>query len=179
MPFYGRIRPRPPIWQPILVWAAPMLVLTAARAAFVVPALTVGRPGVLARLFYVVGFTVVGGSVAGACFWVLDLPPLRASDALRWLAGTFFTAAYLVAFSLAAGQFGPTSPSAQLTRPAFVIGTVIVSALFGWLLGKGVLTRAGTTERIYLSPADYAALSPSDQADLTPEEQETKGSKRA
>jgi hypothetical protein len=169
MPFYLRLRSRPPIWQPALLGAGLMLIWTTARAVFVGSATGARQPGVLARILYIVAFTIVGGLLAGASYWVLDLPPLKRSVQLRWLGGTIAAAAALTAFSLAASQFGRTAPIAQLTRPAFAMSTLLVSVIFGWLLAKGFFTRGDTSQRVYLSPAAFAALSPADQARLRPD----------
>lgn len=169
MPFYLRVRSRAPIWQPALLGAGLMLIWTSARAVFAVSAPGASPPRVLDRLLYICAYTIVGGSLAGASYWALDLPPFRRSGPLRWLGGTVFAAAALTVFSLAASQFGRTSPIAQLTKPGFVMSTLLVSVIFGWLLAKGFFTRAGSSQRVYLSPAEFATLPPADQARLRPD----------
>jgi hypothetical protein len=169
MPFYTRIRARRPLWQPVLLGAGLLLVLTTARAVLVVPALAESRPGILARVLYIVGFTVIGGSVAGACYWVLGCAPFKRPSLLRMLGGTVSAIACLIVFALASSQFGHGSPVARLLKPAFVISTLLVSVLFGGLYGRGLLPRSGTVERIYLTPAEFTALPPVAQAGLQPE----------
>lgn len=168
MPFYTRIRLRPPLWQPMVLGAGLLFVYTTARAVFVVPALAASRPGVLALAGYIGAFALVGGCVAGVCYWALDLAPVKRSTPMRWLGGTVGVAAYLTAFALAANQFGTESPFAQLLKPGFVISTGLISVIVGGLFAKGLLTRSDTAERIYLTPAQFTALSPPDQARLRP-----------
>ena len=166
MPFYTRIRPRRPIWQPVLLGAGFLLVWTTARAVLLRPAMAAARPGVLALVLYISAFTIIGGSVAGACYWALDFAPFRRSPLMRWLGGTVTAAICLTILALAASQFGPKSPLARVFEPGFVISTVLVSAIFGAFFAKGILTRTHTAERVYLTPAEFTALSPADQARL-------------
>jgi hypothetical protein len=169
MPFYIRLRPRRPLWQPILLGAGLLLVWTSARAVFVVPALAAPRPGMLALVLYIGAFAIAGGSLAGACYWALDLAPFKRSALIRGLGGTVSVAAFLTVFALAGGQFGPKSPLARLFEPTFVISTLLVSSILGGVFAKGLLTRAETEERIYLTPAEFSALAPEDRARLRPD----------
>jgi hypothetical protein len=157
------------MWQPVMLGAGLLLLSTTARAVFVVPAPAAPRPGMLARMLYIGAFTIIGGSVAGASYLALDLAPFKRSPLMRWLGGTVSAVVCLTVFALGASQFGPRSPLARLFEPAFVVSTVLISVIFGGLFARGLLTRSGTPERIYLTPAAFTALSPLDQARLRPD----------
>jgi hypothetical protein len=146
-----------------------MLIWATGHAAFRVHAPAVGHPTVLRQVLFILAFTTVGGAVAGALYWTLDAAPFRHSVPLRWVAGTAGTAAYLTTFTLAASQSSPTGLSARVTQPTFILSTVLVSLVFGWLIAKDPFALADGTKRVYLTPIEFAALAPSEQARLRPD----------
>jgi hypothetical protein len=168
MPFYHRTRARRPLWQPALLGTLVLLVWTAARVVFAVRGAAEPRPGALSAMLYVVGYAIVGGLLAGGWYWALGLAPLKGSTLIRSVAGTGCVASCLAVLALAASQFGARPPLEQVSRPAFVLSTLLVSAIFGGLFGTGLLSRSGDAERVYLTPAEFTALSAAEQARLRP-----------
>lgn len=169
MPFYTRARSPLRHWKPALLGAGVFFLWTVARVVFVLPVPGGGNPGVIARIFYIFGFTAAGGVLAGAFYWALALRPVQDSTLLRSLAGTVLAASFLTGFTIASSYWAPGPPVPRLAQPGFVLSTTLISILFGWLLGRDLLDWAGATERVYLNPAQFAALSVTEQAQLRPE----------
>jgi hypothetical protein len=139
------------------------------------PTAAIGRRSLDAVTLYVLAFTAVGGAVAGALSWTLATSRLRRSTPLRVLAGAVGAGIYLATLTLAASLGVPTGPWSRLTGSTFILSTGLVALVLGWVIATDPFDLARTTERIYLSPADFASLAPSDQAQLRLDSAESKG----
>jgi hypothetical protein len=169
MPFYIRTSPRRPLWYPALWGAGPMLVWTVVQALRVGHQVSGPLLGGLARGLYVVALTLLAGAVAGAVYWSVDAPRLRHSPLLRLIPATAGVALYLTMLTLGADLAKPEGPWMRLARPAFILGTGLVSLLFGWFIARDPFDIAARTQRVYLTPAEVAALTPSQRALLVPD----------
>ena len=168
MPFYILTRPTRPIWQILLLGAAVMLIWATGQAIFL-PFPSAGtHPSVFRQVTHIIALTAVGGAVAGALYWTLRAAPFRQSVPLRWLAGTAGSAAYLITFTLAASRSGP-EPWTRVTQPSFLLSTLLICTVFGWLLAKDPFGLAQRAKRVYLTPLEFAALAPADQERLRPD----------
>lgn len=168
MPFYLRSRPNRPIWHPALWGAGPMLVLTFGQAVFGLPSRSSGGPGILARILFILGYTLVGTILAAGSYWVLNHRMVQASRPFRWLGMSLSVALGLTILTLAFKQFDRRPALANITRPSFVISTGMLSIIVGGLFAYGLLFRTDGPARVYLSPAEFQALSPSERALLQP-----------
>jgi hypothetical protein len=145
-----------------------MLIWVTGRAMFLAPSPPAARPPVLRQVLYILAFTAVGGALAGGLYWTLGAAPFKKSAALRWVAGTAGVAAYLTSFTLAASPSSP-GPWGRVTQPSFILSTGFIALVFGWLIAKDPFALASDTERVYLTPVEFAALAPSEQARLRPD----------
>jgi len=131
--------------------------------------ITAAHSTVLRHVLYVFAFTVAGGAVAAGLYWALDTVLLRRSTPLRVVTGTAAAGIYLTTLTLAASLANPAGPWTRVTQPNFMLSTSVVSLVFGWFIARDPFALAETTERVYLTPAEFAALAPSDQARLHPD----------
>ncbi len=166
MPFYIRTRPRRPFWHPV-AWGAGAMLAWAAGQAVLLPRTSEGdRLSIVELMLYVFAFTVVGGIVAGALSWALATPLLRRSPPLRLITGTVGAAVYLTTMTVAASLAVPTGPWSRVNRSTYIVSTGLISLVLGWCIANDPFNLVKTTERVYLSPSEFAALSPADQAHL-------------
>lgn len=168
MPFYFRTRPPLPLWQPPAAGAAALLVLTVGRALFGMPAHASGGPGILDRLLYVLGFTLLGGLLAGAAWWGLQRPEVRRPAALHAGAVTLATFLGIVLVTSAMAAHDARGGLGRLYRTEWFLSTAIVAAAAAVAFTFVYLPRRAAAARVYLSPADYAALSPGEKERLVP-----------
>jgi hypothetical protein len=166
MPFYVRTPSPRPLWHPAAAGAGVMLVWALVQA-FLLPKSV--HPGALHLLFVILGLSLVGGIVAGALGWVLGLPVLGRSLALRWAAGTAATMIFLIGLTLAASQAEPGGPWSRVTRSSFLLSTLLLAVVIGWIVARDPFKLARTEARVYLTPGAFAALSQSERDRLRPE----------
>jgi cytochrome c biogenesis protein CcdA len=145
-----------------------MLVLTFGQAVFGLPSRSSGGPGILARILFILGYTLVGTILAAGSYWVLNHRMVQASRPFRWVGMSLCLALGLTIFTLALRQFDKPPALANITRPSFVISTGVLSVIVGGLFGYGLLFRTEGPERVYLSPAQFQALSPTERDLLQP-----------
>lgn len=168
MPFYYRTRPPLPLWQPPAAGAAALLVYTLGQALFGMPSQANGGPGVGGRVLYVLGFTLLGGLLAGAAYWGLQRPEVRRPAPLYAAAVTLATFLGIVLVASAGAAYDARGGIGRLYRPGWFVSTLIVAAAAAVAFTFVYLPRRDAAARVYLSPADYAALSPGEKERLQP-----------
>lgn len=168
MPFYFRTRPPLPLWQPPAAGAAAMLVFTLGRALFGMPAQASGGPGVVDRLLFVLGFTLLGGLLTGAVYWALQRPEVRRPPPVHAAAVTLAAFLFIVLVMSASAAHDARGGLGRLYRPEWFVSTLIVAAAAAVAYTFVYLPRREAAARVYLSPADYAALSPGEKERLQP-----------
>jgi hypothetical protein len=162
MPFYLRSRPRRPLWHLAVAGAGIMLLWAATQTLRGAP--PPGAPsGTLGRVLLVLALTLVGGAVTGGVYWALGLRPLRQTPLYAMAAATAGSLVYLMTLTLAASQAEPAGIWSRVTRPAFFLSSLLLSLVLGWLIARDPFDLVKSTERVYLTPAQYAALSPPEQ----------------
>lgn len=169
MPFYIRTPTPRPLWQLAAAGAGVMFVWSLAQAILVATSSRGVHPGGLSLTLAILGLTLVAGGAAGGLGWLLALPVLRQSLALRWAAGTVATLIFLIGLTLAASQGEPGGPWSRVTRSSFLFSTLFLSVVGGWIVAKDPFRLARSTERVYLTPGAFAALPPSAQERLQPD----------
>jgi len=168
MPFYIRTRPRRPLWHPAVAGAGVML-LWALGQAILLATSHVAQPSLLRQGLVILALTMVGGAVASALYWALGLSLFLQSTQLRLAAGTIAVMVYLVALTLAASQGEPGGAWARVGRPTFLVSTLLLSLVLGWLIAGDPFGLVKSTDRVYLTPAEFAALPQSAQEGLRPD----------
>ena len=167
MPFYRRTRAPRPLWHFPLAAASLMLLWGAGVALGHARSPREASASALGVALYLVALAVLAGLVTGAVVWALRQGPLRQSLYLRWLAGTAAMMVYLALLTIAAGLTTPAGPWAQVTRTDFRVSTLLLSVLFGWVVARDPFGLTRHTERVYLTPAAFAALPASERERLT------------
>ncbi len=163
MPFYLRSRPGRPLWQPALWGGITLLVITTGQSLFGTGRLA-HPPSLVARLLFVLGFTLLGALLSTGFYWGLNHPKLPPIKAIRWAGMSLLVWLALTIVTLALKHFEPGSSWSQVTRASFLLSTGGLAILFGGLYAFGLLFRTEGPVRVYLSPAEFAALSPDEQA---------------
>lgn len=169
MPFYIRTRLRRPFWHPAAVGAGTMLIWALGQALLLASSPHGAPPSALQQGMVVLALTIVGGGVAGALYWALGLPRFLRSAPLRWVAAAPVVMVYLVALALAASQAEPGGAWSRVGRATFLLSTLLLSLVVGWLIANDPFGLAASTERVYLTPAAFAALPQSEQELLRPD----------
>jgi len=169
MPFYIRTRPRRPLWHPAVAGAGVMLLWGLAQAILLATSPHVTQPSPLRQGLVILALSIAGGAVAGALYWGLGLSHFLQSTPLRWATATAAVMAYLVALTLAASQAEPGGAWTRVGRPTFLLSTLLLSVVLGWLIAGDPFGLVASTERVYLTPAEFAALPQSAQERLRPD----------
>lgn len=125
-------------------------------------------PTVGARLLYVLGYTFLGGLIGVGGYLGINHPMVQRARPLRWVAMALLVWLLLTIVTLAFRQFDSGPALMHVTRPSFILSTSGLAVLIGGLYAFGLLFRTVGPERVYLSPAEYAALTPAEQARLQP-----------
>jgi hypothetical protein len=144
-----------------------------AQAVFLAKSSIVAPPSLLQLTLDVLGCTLVGALVALGLSWVLATPLLRRLTPLRLLAGAVGVGIYLTTMTVAANLGLSTGPWSSVTRSTFILSTTLLSVVLGWVVATDPFGLIKTSDRIYLSPADFAALPAADQAELIPDSAES------
>jgi hypothetical protein len=146
----------------MLFWAAGQALLLSRTASAALPTALTRGLGVFA-------VTLVGGAVAGGLYWALHTPWLRVSTPLQVATAAVGAEIYLTALTIAASLAHPGGPWARVTQPNFILSTSVVALVFGWVIAKDPFALTTNAERVYLTPAEFAALAPPEQARLRPD----------
>lgn len=167
MPFYLRTRPARPLWQPAAAGSAVLLVLTLGRALFDQPARAAGGPGILARLLYILGFSLAAGLLSGATAWGLRQPAVARSRLVQTGLLTLVCFLALIVLTAAGLAYSPAGVGARILRPGWLLSSGILAVAAGAAWAWVILPRREAAARVYLSPADFAKLPAAEQALLT------------
>jgi hypothetical protein len=143
-----------------------MLAWAVAQVIFLVQTAVAAPPSAGRLALAVLGATAVGALVVGGLSWGLATPPLRRLMPLRLLAGTAGVGLFITTMTLVANLGVATGAWSTVNRSSFVLSTALVSLLLGWIVATDPFNLVKSSDRIYLSPAQFAALPAADQAEL-------------
>src|SRR5262245_51967971 len=161
MPFYLRTRPRRPLWHLAVAGAGAMLFWTVSQ-------MLVGgaQAGILGRILLILALALVGGGVAVGVYWALGLRQVRQAPLYSMATAGAGSLVYLVGLTLAASQAEAAGIWSRVTRPGFFLSSLLLSLILGWLIVRDPFELVKSTERVYLTPAQFAALTPPEQERL-------------
>lgn len=158
MPFYIRTSSRRPWWHIAIAGGAAILVWTVVQAVLLGSRAHAPHPSALRLGLTILTLTLMGAGVAGGLYWLLGWQPLARLTPLRWTAATVAVLIYLIGLTLAASQGEPAGPWSRVTRPTFLLSSLLLALVIGWLIAKDPFGLGSNTRRVYLTPSEYAAL---------------------
>ncbi len=177
MPFYIRPRPRRPLWHPFAWGGGAMLAWSVVQVIVLVQTAVAARPLWWQLALAILGATAVGALVVGGLAWGLATPLLKRLMPLRLLVATVGVDLLITTAALVANLGVATGAWSAVTRPSFVVSTALLSLVLGWIVAADPFNLIKTSDRIYLSPAQFAALPAAEQAELIPDSSDAPGPK--
>jgi HAMP domain-containing protein len=156
-----------------------MLAWAVARVVFLEKTAVAAAPSAGRLALAVLGATAIGALVVGGLSWGLATPLFRRLTPLRLVAGTVGAGVYITTMTLIANLGVATGAWSAVNRSSFVLSTGLLSLILGWLVATDPFGLVKSSDRVYLSPAQFAALPAPDQAELVPDASEPQGPKGA
>jgi len=124
-------------------------------------------PGAVSQGLYILSCAIAAGLLIAALYWAIRLPVFQASLYLRWLLGAAAGMICLILLTLLASLTVPGGPWARILRSSYLLSTTLLSLLLGWLLARDPFGLGRSSDRVYLTPSEVAALDPAERARLT------------